>query len=553
MKNYLILQRVLLKNDLMGLNPFAQSGEEKASAGKLVMRRIGVILLLLFAAGSVCFLEYELYQLFREMGMREMALGLAVLVGSVGTLLFGLFQGISSLFEGKDAPLLAVLPVTSRQVYAARVTSFIVSQIGTTVVLVLPAFVLYMLDEAAPVGFAIRAILTILLLPLIPVAIISLLATLLMRVSAFSRHRDTIVMILSFGFAIAYALFVTRLNSSADNQVNTIATMLTKDGLLNKMLGFYPPAQWAVSGLRGDWLQLLLLAAVSLAAPVLVVLLLGGSYLSAALGSGERSTRRHSRQQALSWGGSSQLMSLHVLEWRETLRTPAWLYNGLAGVIMFPLMMGVGFYSGFSAASTREGENLIKMVQSLAQTPEFAGYVIVIIAAIAAMGSMVNPLVATAYSREGQNYPFALSLPVKPLTRVWAKLLVGLEINAVCALMITVVMAVIFGVPALLAAVGFLLAQLVGFAISAISLVMDLRHPRLSWANETAAIKTNFNQVISMVLWVILMGLCVVPVVLLWERGGTAVLLSVCGVIALACAVSGVLLWRVGRKASAQN
>ena len=77
---------------------------------------------------------------------------------------------------------------------------------------------------------------------------------------------------------------------------------------------------------------------------------------------------------------------------------------------MFPLMMGVGFYSGFSAASTREGENLIRTVQQLAQTPEFAGYVVVFMAAIAATGSMVNPLVATAYSREGQNYPFALSL-----------------------------------------------------------------------------------------------------------------------------------------------
>jgi len=63
----------------------------------------------------------------------------------------------------------------------------------------------------------------------------------------------------------------------------------------------------------------------------------------------------------------------------------------------------------------------------------------VVTAGVLMVGSMVNPAVSTAISREGGRWPFALTLPVQQKTRFLAKLMVGVEINLVCSALLAVV------------------------------------------------------------------------------------------------------------------
>ena len=91
-------------------------------------------------------------------------------------------------------------------------------------------------------------------------------------------------------------------------------------------------------------------------------------------------------------------------------------------------------------------------------------------------------------------------------------------------------------------------SMLVSLAAAAFSLWVDAMRPRLEWANEMEAIKKNFNQVFGMLLWVVLVGLCVIPAVLLWDRGGGIALLAVAGVALVECAAELLLLYRMSEK-----
>ena len=95
-----------------------------------------------------------------------------------------------------------------------------------------------------------------------------------MRVSVFSKHRDSIVMILTFAIAIAYGIGVSWLSSKNSDSEEIIAGLLSQNnGFLNSILQFMPPAQWATAGFGGQLSSLLLFVGVSLLGMAAVVCL----------------------------------------------------------------------------------------------------------------------------------------------------------------------------------------------------------------------------------------------------------------------------------------
>ncbi|MBQ8072339.1 MAG: hypothetical protein IJ231_01095 [Clostridia bacterium] len=543
MKKYWILTRIMLRNMLFSLNPFGQTFEDEKKRSRAVTRALLRLVLVLLALGSIVFLEYEIYRGLGHIGMPMLLPALAIFASTAFSLFMGLYQGLSELYQGKDAPFLAVLPLTSRQVFAARLTTLYLSELGLDAVLCLPAFVLYALGTGSAMPTALTALPTLLLLPMLPLSLVALVSSLLMRVSFFARNRDGIIMGLTTVLAIGYSIGVTLMNSSSQDPSQAVMSLLTQKGILEKMGGFYPPAFWATRGFTGQVAMLLLFAAVSLAAVAAVITLVGPGYLNQALTSSEKTVVRKKNRGAIAWRKRSAFAALHALEWREILRTPAWAYNSLMGVIMFPLMICIGTVAGVSNADEL---GLAGMRQMLSMVDQ--GYVALVTAGVLMFGSMVNPAVSTAISREGSCWPFALTLPVRQKSRFLAKMLVGLEINLVCSLLIGGVAWFLTRMNPLwlLAALG--ISFLVGLASAAISLWVDARHPRLSWASEMEAIKKNFNQVYGMLLWVVLVALCVIPAVLLWSRGGGIALLGVAGAALAEAVVSMILLLRISEK-----
>ena len=143
MKNYWILTRLMLKNMAASMNPFTGIYEDGQKKQKAIFRMLGIAALALFGIGSVIYLEIQLFNFagsmgeqlnagFKAAGMQaqfdnpmKLIPGLAIMACMLITLVMGLFQGLSELYQGKDAPFLAVLPLSSRQIYGARIsTSF---------------------------------------------------------------------------------------------------------------------------------------------------------------------------------------------------------------------------------------------------------------------------------------------------------------------------------------------------------------------------------------------------------------------------------------------
>ena len=544
MKNYWILARLMLKNTIAGMNPLANS--KQTSKGKNILRGVGVLVLLGFVAASVIFLEYEIFTQLNKANQPLLLPSVAILISMLLTLVMGLFMTLSELFQGKDSPFLAVLPLTSRQIFGARLTSLYLSELTVNAAIILPAVVMYCVGTKTALPMALTVIPVLLLTPILPLAIVTLIACLLMRVTFFAKHRETIVMVLSVAVALAYSIGVTMMNASSPNEDNMAylaKLFMQPNGMMELLLNRFPPVLWLARGLTGDWMSILLAAAVSAAAAAVVIILCGPGYLAQCLSSGEKTvTRKKAGKGEVSWRSGSRFAALHSLEWKELLRTPAWAYNALLGVVMFPLMIGIGFVAGFS----RAGQG-VEMIRNL--WVEFdPAYTALVVAGIMAMGSMVNPAVSTAISREGGRWPFALTLPVRQRTRFAAKLAVGIEINMVCSIMIMAVCWYLSRLPLQWMLLAFLLNTLLAVASAAASLWVDAMRPQLKWNSEMEAIKKNFNQVIGMLVWMAFLALCALPAIFLWKYGGMAAMGGSIGVAVALTALSLFFLSRVTEK-----
>ena len=543
MKNYRILTRLMLKNLVASLNPFAErydDGKKKKGRGKGTA--ILLAMLAVYGIGFMIWLEIQMFNVMEAMGHREMLPGMAIMLGMMLTLILGLFQGISELYQGKDAPLLATLPVTSRQVFAAKLTSLYVSETVINAAILFPAFLIYAIRGHEVFPTVLTAIPVWLLVSVLPLCVVSLISALLMRISGFAKHRETVTMVLSFGIAIAYSIFITRMNSSRDDEFgSSLAQSVISADLVGKVSSVFPPAGWAANAFTGDWLMLLLLLAVCAAGVWLVITLIGPGYVRQALACGEQTvSAKNSRSDSDMRTGSS-FRALHRLEWRRLLRTPAWLFNGLAGVVMYPLMLGIGVASGFSSANANPAD-LMRIIPDQA-------YIVCFGALLAAMGSMVNPAVSTAISREGECWPFAISLPVAQEDRYAAKLIAGFELNALCSALILAVVGFFTKVSVVLLVCAFLFSLLIDLAVAAVSLWRDATHPHFRWANENEAIKKNFNQMWGMLYWLVAIALCCVPMFFWIDRPQllTAAMLAIAGAEAV---LSVLLLFRTSRKSA---
>lgn len=551
MKSYLMLMKLAAVN----LWASMRSGVTSKKTGKvsvlyIVLSVIGCIGLAALA-GVLIFGEHLLFQLLADLGQPMLLPAAVLLICMAFTLLMGLFHALSRLYFSKDSAWMASLPVTSRTVMLARLTEVYLGELVLNVVLLLPVLIMLGVHQQGGVDYYIRAVATVLLSAALPVAVITLLASLLTRITGLVRHREAVLMagsllLLAIVLVLEFSILPT-IPDDADAMF-FVRLILSSSGLVDLLTSALPPIRWAMHGLSGDWAAFGLYALASVGSMAAVVWLMGGRYLDVCIRQFEQAAQRTVRKAvSRDWRGRSQLKALYLREWAEVLRTPAYALNSLESIILMPLM---AVFMGAGMAST------VPLEEVLPQLRGFIGMIpgaelMLLSAGIMAIGCFINPAISTAISREGRHHDLYRMMPVEPTTQLRAKLLMGMTINQLAALTTGVLLAVLLGEHALWLIPAFLLTVLVNYATCCVSLTIDAAHPRYDWQNETQAIKQSMNVMWGMLTSTILIALPVGVWLLsmfVLEAGMTVRVAGVLATVAVEAVLSFVLMRRVAVK-----
>ena len=505
MRPYLTL---LIKDRLAAWNPMSnqRAGQTKSKA---ILSFAGFCVLALFLYGMLVVLEYNLFQGFVKMGEPEMMLGLVCLLCAMLTLFTSFFFVLSTLFFSRDVQFVSSLPITSRGILMAKMTMVMLSEAGIAILVCLPTILLYGIQCSMGVAFYLKALLIVPLIPAIPLAISTLLSFLLIRISGLWKRRESVTTIASFVLMAVFIFFEMKLTSSGGDESMTewmTQLLLKQRHMLQMLTSMYPPAGWmanalVLTGVQG-WLYTLLFIVVGGGLISLFAFVFGGSYQRLAVKQEEIMTRLNaqSKRRVTNAKTRSPEMALYRREVREIFTVPINASNCLAGAVLFPIVAVFTYSNVSNADSVMDGiSQLMKLAPS-------ALYCAIVTAVMMMIGS-VNMAAATSVSREGKLNAFFRTIPVDGTTRLRAKLWMSMTISFISLIPMTILLCALL--PGLIKLTLLAVAATVVFQLfsNAISIIRDIKHPRLDWKTETEAIKQNSQAAISMFLTIGFVGI----------------------------------------------
>ena len=527
MKNYWTILLLNLKMELGFLNPKTWKANKDT---KSIRRILGIVILLFYVGGFTAFMEWKIMDtlvtlqedarmapvmdMLRAQGLSlpGILMVIVVLISMLLTLVYGMFQILSSLYFTKDTATYAALPVKSREVYAAKLTMVWLSETGVCALFILPLTVIYMIRTGFDLLFLLRSLLVTLFVPVIPLSICALLVGIISLFSGFWKHRDAftlvgslILVLLSFTISFSISSFTSNIEESAEGISEFLISLLTgRMDFVNTLTHIFPPASWAAKGLLGSLPMLGLQILVSLACVAVLLLLIGHKYLSQVATSSEISASGKKINIAtVNYRSSSRLSALMHLEWLQIQRSPTYLLNAITGAFMVPILMTGGMVVGFGSAFDWDFSALREEIFGA----DFAlTYIAIFLTAILSFMGGMNIISATAVSREGTRHGLLRSMHMGDRDILLAKVLVGLIPAVLGFILPCAAFTIIF--PALWAQMleTLLWSSLLAYLFSCLALLIDIVHPKLHWNNENEAMKQNFNSVLSTLLGFAILG-----------------------------------------------
>ena len=547
MKEYRLLLGLALRNCMASF----RAGSWKREGGKLDRGRIAstvvMVLCMGIMAAFIIFVEVTLFKALKLVGQPALLPAMAMLMSMMSTLLLGFFHVMSGLYFSRDTVWMAYLPVRSRTVLAAKMTEIWLGEELFCAAVVLPGFILYGTYLKADVLYYLRMVLVVLLTPVLPLSIAALLTTLLARLTSVSRNKETWAMagsvLLLSGVLALEMTVLPKIPDDAD-VMYFAGLLLSKEGLLNMLAGAFPPVLWAVHSMHGSAGEFLLFVGVCAAAAAMILALLGRAYLPICLKQTEQGIRRRHARKDVRWKQRKPLWALVHREWNEIIKTPAYAFNCLSSVIIFPLIAGMMYMTLSSQGEM--GEAMTALTEALQMGSPMD--IILVLAAAMAFGCFMNPAVATAVSREGHRLEITRMIPLNPGIQLAAKLMMGMMIDGVTVGVAALVVCVLLPQLVGLVIPAMALALMVSFAISAANLTLDAIRPNLHWVNETQVIKQSANVAFGMLIGLILFALPVVCAVLLYGAGAAARMGAVVAIVAAECLAGWLLVKHVAAR-----
>ena len=517
-----------------------------------------VPLLVLGVGGAFGFLSFLAYVLARgfvaaglTVGQPQIAFTFALLVTAVLAFVSGLATVISVFFFSTDLDVLVPLPLRPATIIQAKFATILLAEYVSVGVILVPTALAYARLVGGGPLYWLAVLLVGLLIPVVPLALASVISLLLMRFIN-RRHRDLLLVVFSLGLLAVVLWFQMSVISNApsgDPAAFLQDLLAGKISLVNLIGRAYPPAIWATTVIAGGgaltWLGSLVGFLGSAALALGVMSAVGGrSFYGGLIGGKELARRRLTAEQRAAaraevvsrtvQGGV--VRALFWREWRLFMRVPLYVMNGFLASLIVPVL--------FLAPASIKDPDIQKLLASLTASSNAAFFTALVLAAIIVFLVSLNTTSSSAISREGKTLWISKVIPVLPEQQVHGKMLFAAVGALVSALPVVVIMGFALRMNLVRLAWALPLGLLASAVVLLLGLLYDMARPYLKWTNPQQAVKNNLNVIIPLPVAVGL--LAVMGLLAIWLYNGIGLTeLATVGILAAVLVALFVPAYRV--------
>jgi len=459
--------------------------------------------------------------------------GILLLIGILGSQILLFIFGISHIFAkfyyAEDLQILIPLPMKASTILTARFITVMINEYMIVLPILLPILIIYGVKSGFGILYWLYCILIIATIPIIPLAISSIVTMVFMRYTNIKGKRDllrviggVLMIVLILGTQVITQRTAT--NIPQGTEVEYITSLLSERNILIMQMGAsFPPSIWASVALVNfnninGLVSLLTFIGIS------TFILIGMVYLSEKLfykgliGGQEVSSKKKklTANQVNSKISNVDHPIIAVLkrEIKILIRTPIFLMNSIGAVIIIPFAIAIPMFTadpGMLGTLTQYyNENNMTLINLI-----LSAFIIFIAAN--------NGIGATTFSREGKQFWISRIVPTKVEHQIMGKILTSLFVQ-ILALVIILVGAS-FIVPLKLSTIGIvtILSILGSIPVTELAMFIDITRPLLDWDNPQKAMKQNMNVFFSLLVGMAYLAGCAILVFMMLKFGLNAI------------------------------
>lgn len=473
-------------------------GKKKSSS---IAFMIVMVALMIFSLGvPLAAMTSEFYDNLVPLQQQGLVIGLLMAIASVMIFIFGIAYSMATFYFAKDIEYLLPLPLKPYEILGAKFTTVVIYEYMTEIIILLLPLIIYGIKDNASIGYWIIMILTLLLLPVFPLVIASIIDMVVMSFTNIGKHKDALrtlgaILAIGLGFGVSFlSNKMGNVTSSPEKMVDMI--MEGNNSLVSVVSSIFPTSKFAAESLVGHktLMNFGLFLLLTAAALVIFLVIANKIYFKGALGASETfSKRKKLTEEEFSKSTKVQGVTKAFIlkEVKALFRTPVYFLNCVLMNFLWPIFFMIPLAMQPELFKTI-GENTAHIF-----TEGTNGFILaIVVSAMIFMGNS-NMIASTAISREGKNLFFSKYIPIPYHTQLLAKAYTGMAFSAINLIFILVV-GILAKAPVTLIILALILSVVTIAASNFLGLILDLMRPKLNWDNETTAVKQNFNAMISM-------------------------------------------------------
>lgn len=503
-----LLTKIFLKTSIQKFNDKNNPNANKK--GKLQL----ALYLFLFAylAGIIIFFSTQIIDSLREVNQETTFIGLIFLAVLLTSAMQTIFSGINLLYFSKDTDAVLTLPLKPYQIILARTNVLILAEYLTNLFVGILPLIIYGVTLNCGPMYYVTAILGVLLLPILPIILVSLLMMVIMSFSKITKNKNKFQMAATFIvliLVIFLSIGITKLEDSnmTDEQMQQI--MMQADGMVNNIKGYFPTLDFAInavttSNVLSAILEFAKIIGITIVGVIIYVLLAQKLYFKGLIGSLYGGNSKKTGKVKISQKKSSIGKAYIGKEFKLLLRSPIYLMQCILPAILMPILMIVLLLmSG--------GEELRMQLETLTTLVGTNNALIIMgLLGITQFFSIFIYVSITAISRDGSNAVFMKYIPVSLYKQYIYKTIPNIIISLIPLLIVLgVAKYLLNGLKILDLVIIFMVSLLMYIVHSFLSLLIDLKRPKLQWNSEYAVVKQNFNLLFPMIFGFINIGIVV--------------------------------------------
>lgn len=480
-------------------NAYRRDNVNKNITAKLLSLFVFVIIFGTISS-LMAFASYTLTNQLIEVDQAPAFINIILLIMIVFLFSRSVFESLNNLYFSKDLKIFLRMPIKPLQLVRAKIKNMIVSEYLMELMLLASPIIVYgIIMNVSPVFYVYSAII-LLLLPIIPIVLTSLITATIMRFTNVIKNKTQVQYITVFIIFVILAI-ITSLFSTGEGFSTEIFTeqMLQVNGLIELISDYFVILKPIMNSLLyyqelNGLINIIIFVVESIIGYYVMTWLISKVYLKGAIGATINGSIKDRvtdvKLKPDDFKPTNSKVAYLAKELKQIIRTPIFCMQCIIFPVVFPTVF-VGLPALALIAFARSiGLNFLPEAQQNILKP----IGVVICVCIAQVLYIMNFTSITAISREGKSAKLMKTIPISLYNQFKYKLYPGLIANGIIAIIITVCYATfmpefnfIFVLTLFVILIELCLVE------EKIMVLIDLRAPKITWTSEYTMMKENVN------------------------------------------------------------